>query len=144
MYRRSNNPIFKTNVASTIVLVLLLLPLLNGCATTNSDNDSSLNATQPESKVSRENYTRILQQGQIIGYIGSKSVTVTDGGSQTTTVLNNIYDPGFKILGSYDGAGSTHRYAKEGPVKLGHFTAEQSFRQITGVEGILEFQEGLQ
>ncbi len=142
MYRFSKNRIFRTDLITVSALIFLLLPALNGCVTTS--NDSIVTTTSTESEVSQESYTRILQQGQIIGYIGEKSVTVTEGGSRITALLYNIYDQGFQILGSYDEAGTTHHFTRNGPVKLGNFSREQAFRQVTGIEGILEFQEGLQ
>lgn len=144
LYRFSKNRIRKTTIGTTVVLVLPLLLFLSGCATQETAGDSNRLENQAESEVGRENYTRVMQQGEIVGYVGSKIVTVIKGGSKTTTTIHNVYGQGFQVLGSYDEAGSTHRFTKTGPVKLGNFSTEQSFRQITGIEGALEFREGLQ
>ena len=73
-----------------------------------------------------------------------KSATGIQGGSEITINLYNIYDQGFEILESYNETGSTYRFTDSGPEKLGNFSTEQSFRQVTGIDGILEFKEGLQ
>ena len=144
MFRLSKNRITPTNLFDAMVVPIILLLLMTGCGTTHSTADSSTPLSTSENEVSRESYTRILQQGQIVGYIGMKSATVIRGGSEITINLYNIYDQGFEILGSYNEMGSTYRFTDSGPKKLGNFSTEQSFRQVTGIDGILEYKEGLQ
>ncbi|NRA75097.1 MAG: hypothetical protein HRU16_04080 [Planctomycetes bacterium] len=127
-----------------LVLGLLLLSTVIGCGTTPTSPDSTTSASSSAIEVGDERYTRILQQGEIVGYIGKKVVTVVAGGTTTTSEQFNVYDSGFQILGTYDEAGATYRFTRGNTKKLGNFSPEHSIRQITGIEGIIELKEGLQ
>jgi hypothetical protein len=94
--------------------------------------------------VTEENYSRAMTAGELIGFVGSRQVTVLDGGSEVTTMIHNIYNAAFQVIGSYDSAGATYRFTRQGPEKLGHFGPERSFQMVSGIESPIEFREGLQ
>ncbi|HIC23700.1 MAG TPA: hypothetical protein EYO84_09760 [Planctomycetes bacterium] len=144
MYALSKNRFSVVTFTTMLVVNLLLLSIVSGCGSTPSGPDSTISVSPQETEVSDETYTRILQQGEIVGYLGEKTVTVIDGGTTTTTLQYNIYDIAFRILGTFDESGATYRFTRGNPEKLGNFTSEHSIRQVTGIEGILEFKEGLQ
>ena len=147
MYGLSKNRFSLVTISNILVLNFLLLSIMSGCGSTPSGSDSTISVS-PDGidgiEVSDETYTRILRQGEIVGYLGEKTVTVVAGGTTATTLQYNIYDIAFRILGTFDEAGATYRFTKGDPEKLGNFSPEHSIRQVTGIEGILEFREGLQ
>ncbi|MGE4619616.1 MAG: hypothetical protein AAEJ04_07390 [Planctomycetota bacterium] len=137
----SKNRFASTNIIMAMVLVSLTF--VTGCNTLDSGSDADRTKSS-SNEISAERYTRILQQGEIVGYIGTKTATLTRGGSKTTNLLYNIYNLGFEIIGSYDESGTTYRFTNQGPQKLGNFVVEESVRQALGLEGNLELKKGLQ
>lgn len=134
------------------ILPLGLLMVLgwSGCGSptaTRTDTPSSSGSARSSStstQVTEESYSRAMTAGELVGFVGSRQVTVLDGGSEITTMIHNIYDAGFQVIGSYDSAGATYRFTRQGPEKLGHFDPERSFQMVSGIKSSIEFREGLQ
>lgn len=124
--------------------LLMVLLILCGCGTATVSTDTRADSQQADTDVGPEMYTRVLVGGELVGFVGQREATLVRGGSSVTTQLFNIYDSSFQIVGSYDAAGATFRFTRNGPEKLGHFSRDRSFKIVTGIEGQLEFREGLQ
>ena len=126
------------------IRLLMLLLIICGCGTPTASTGTRADSQQGDTDVSREMYTRVLVGGELVGFVGQREATLVRGGSSMTTSLFNIYDSSFQIVGSYDAAGATFRFTRNGPEKLGNFSPARSFQIVTGIEGQLEFREGLQ
>ena len=124
--------------------LLMVLLILCGCGTPAPSTSAQPDSQPGDTEVGREMYTRVLVGSEVVGFVGKRTASLVRGGSSVTTTLFNIYDSSFQIVGSYDAAGATYRFTRNGPEKLGHFSPSRSFQMVTGVEGRLEFLEGLQ
>ncbi|MDE0959565.1 MAG: hypothetical protein OSB09_02175 [Planctomycetota bacterium] len=104
----------------------------------------AISTPSTSTQLSEESYSRAMAAGTLVGFVGTRQVTMVQGGSEVTTTVHNIYDAAFQIIGSYDGSGATYRFTRQGPEKLGHFAPEKSFQMVSGLESPIKFQEGLQ
>ncbi len=125
----------------SILLTLLLLTLVAGGCRSGAPQQTG--KVDPPSRLTDEQFTTVMLADQVVGFIGKREANIVRGESQVNTAVYNIYDAGFHCIGSFDASGSTYRFTRSGPEKVGHFSPEKSFQMVSGIEGMVQFREGL-
>lgn len=140
--KTSPETLFSNLPFSRLPLLLLILIVAGGCTQTPKAETAS--ASRENTSISAENYSRVLLEDELVGYVGYRKISVQVGGSKSESGIYQVYNTAFEILGTYDESGNTRIFRRDQPVLLGTFSPENSVKQITGLSGRVQILDGLQ